>query len=431
MLTLGVSPVFAQAPPRPERPYRGVFGGGISNMDQTLIFNAAVGGGFSDTIRTGATATPTPNSGVLESPVTGSGPFEQLSLGLAYNLSRQRVSFFASAGSSIANYSTRSNSLVQSQSGSAGATVQLAKKTSFSFAETISYQPLLFSASLFGLPNQTVTQTAAVDFDAGAGLERVLTNDLAVGLTQGLTKRMSLSFNYADGRTSSASGNRNFEMQSGGARLTVALAKGLGLRLGYGFSGGFYGTNQRFRNGVIDAGLDFNRALSISRRMTLSFGTGFAAVTYGSQTEYTAIGNVTLTREIGRSWTTSVSYRRNLSMFNTLRAPVLYDSAMFSVNGLLSTRLAFESSAGVALGQVGAGQPGDNFRNYYGLAGVTYGMTRLMGLGVDYVYYRYNFENGVILPGGLAQWADRQTLLVSAKLWLPLLTRTRRVNVTR
>jgi hypothetical protein len=395
-------------------------------MDQTLIFDASVGAGYSDTIRTGPTT-----SEVIQDAAAASGSFEQVAVGLAYNLSRSRVSFFASANSSLSNYSARTSSLVQSQGGTIGASFQLAKKTSLGFNENISYAPYMFTGSIFGITDPAAARVAAVDLDAGAGLERVLTTDTAISLSQALTKRMNLSFNYTNGRTRSDSGTRDFSADAGGVRLNVALSKGLGLRLGYGFTGGTYANNQRFRNGVIDAGLDFNRALSVSRRMTLSFGTGFAAITYGTQTEYTVLGHVTLNREIGRSWNASVSYRRDLSMFSTLREPVLYDSGMFDLNGLITTRLAFQSGVGLSLGDVGASQPNNNFRNYFAMAGLTYGMTRLIGLGVDYVYYRYTFASSVVLPTGLAEWADRQTFLVSTKLWLPLLTRTRRVNATR
>jgi hypothetical protein len=428
LVMLGALPTFAQAPaPRPERPYRGVFGGGISNMDETLIFNADVGAGYSDTIRTGPTT-----SEALQNSAATSGGVEAVSLGLAYNLSRKKVSFMASANSTLANYSTRSESLVQSQSGSLGATFQLARKTALSVTENISYSPYLFSTSVFGLPAMTAAPVGLVDLDAGAGLDRVLVTDTSVGLTQSLSRRTSLSFYYSGNRTRSDTDARDFSADSGGGRLSISLSKGLAIRLGYRFTSGSYANNQRFQNSFIDSGLDFNRALSLSRRMTLSFGTGFAAITYGSHTEYTALGNVTLAREIGRTWNASISYRRNLSVYSTLQAPVLYDSGMFDLAGLFGPRLAFQAGVGASLGNVGASsQPNNGFRNYYAITGLTYGMTRLVGLGVDYVYYHYNFDSNVILPTGLAEWADRQTILVSTKLWLPLLTRTRRVNVTR
>jgi hypothetical protein len=426
LCTLGVSPVFAQAPPRPERPYRGLFGGGTTNADQTLIFSAEVGTGYSDTIQLGPTT-----SEVLQDPSALSGSFQLIDLALSYSLSRKRFSFFATGASAMANYSARTQGLVQSQGGTIGANYQFTKKTALSFNENISYAPYLFSTSIFGLPNQLGTQVAPVDLDAGAGLERVLTTNTNISLSQALTRRMNLSFNYAGNRTRSDSGTRDFSADSAGGHLSIALSKGLALRLGYGYTGGTDGNGQRFYNRVIDAGLDFNRALSLSRRMTLSFSTGFAAITYASQTEYTALGHITLDREIGRSWTASVSYRRDLSMSSTLREPVLYDSAMFALRGLLGRRLAFDSSVGVSLGDVGASQTNNNFHNYYALIGLTYGMTRLIGLGVDYLYYHYLFDGGVILPTGLAEWADRQTILVSAKLWFPLLERARKVNVTR
>jgi hypothetical protein len=42
-------PAYAQAP-RPERPYRGLFGSNTANLDQQLAASASVGGGYDDNL---------------------------------------------------------------------------------------------------------------------------------------------------------------------------------------------------------------------------------------------------------------------------------------------------------------------------------------------------------------------------------------------
>ena len=43
------TPAAAQAP-RPERPYRGLFGGGVGDVEQSLIWNGSTGGGYDDNV---------------------------------------------------------------------------------------------------------------------------------------------------------------------------------------------------------------------------------------------------------------------------------------------------------------------------------------------------------------------------------------------
>jgi hypothetical protein len=49
LLVLGAVPADAQLP-RPERPYRGLFGGGTGNWEQSLVANASLGGGWDDNL---------------------------------------------------------------------------------------------------------------------------------------------------------------------------------------------------------------------------------------------------------------------------------------------------------------------------------------------------------------------------------------------
>ena len=47
---LCASPVAAQQQGRPERPYRGIFGGGVGDAEQLLTVNFGVSGGYDDNI---------------------------------------------------------------------------------------------------------------------------------------------------------------------------------------------------------------------------------------------------------------------------------------------------------------------------------------------------------------------------------------------
>ena len=86
---------------------------------------------------------------------------------------------------------------------------------------------------------------------------------------------------------------------------------------------GLYGPDEATRLHSFDVGIDFHKALSLSRRTTLSFGTGTTAFADVNGTHIYATGNATLTRELGRTWFATAAYNRDVSFLSTFREPVL------------------------------------------------------------------------------------------------------------
>src|SRR5436309_2042874 len=83
-------PAFAQQQQRPERPYRGLFGGGVGNAEQLLTLSVQFGGGYDGNILAGSAG-----NGVGLSPIAQRAPIGgktgDASLGLNYTMSRPRV----------------------------------------------------------------------------------------------------------------------------------------------------------------------------------------------------------------------------------------------------------------------------------------------------------------------------------------------------
>ncbi len=101
------APAAAQLP-RPERPYRGLFGGGVGDTEQSLTLNVQLAGGYDDNIfadqGAGGGGVP-PSSTPPTNVVAQGGSYGQLSSGLTYSLARTRVSVGASAGFVSRRYS--------------------------------------------------------------------------------------------------------------------------------------------------------------------------------------------------------------------------------------------------------------------------------------------------------------------------------------
>jgi hypothetical protein len=172
--------------------------------------------------------------------------------------------------------------------------------------------------------------------------------------------------------------------------------------------------------------VDYNRALSISRRTTLSFGTGSTAVRTSEQLRFIVTGNVALKHEIGRTWNAWVGYSRRVHLEETFLEPVVSDGLSVGLAGLISRRVQFTSVARGALGKQGLGNNAPGFDAVHAAATLSYAVTRFMNLGVTYAFYQQQFDEGVQLSVGNPRSAERHSVRATVGLWAPLFQRARR-----
>ena len=451
-LLAGAGAADAQFAPaqRPERPYGGLFGGDTAKAEKLLTFSASFGGGYDDDIF--ATA----GGGA---PITGAGtasPSSSFLIGsanLGYSVAIPKVTFQANFGTGAGHYPSLDHpNLVHHQAGVSGS-FQVGRHAAFSFGQFENYQPLYFWSWLtlpagpidpipvFDPGTMTISdavqavslgslQPVAADAVAASNAEYYLASDTDVGYTQGLTQHLTFSASYAYRRSDSPSGVRDFRMQSGSGMLSYAMAKGLALRVGYSYTDTKFPKSSAvgvsdYTGSQINAGVDYSKPLSVSRRTMLSFSTGTSAVSDGVQTHYNIVGNVYLTHEMGRSWMAGVGYNRGVSFIETFQAPVLADSATASIIGLLQRNMQFEVVGGASRGDVGF-VTANGYTSYYATTGVRFAFTRNVGLTVFYGVFRYSFENGVVLPPFTPRNSNRQTISFSMDFWKPLIQRNRR-----
>ena len=96
LLACDPSTAQAQQPYRPERPYRGIFAGGIDYSGQSLTANGALSAGYDDNLLADASDSSIQNQ--------QGGAFGQAAASLNYLLNAERVSFNAAAGTSQRYY---------------------------------------------------------------------------------------------------------------------------------------------------------------------------------------------------------------------------------------------------------------------------------------------------------------------------------------
>jgi hypothetical protein len=428
-MTLQASLAFAQVGvPRPERPDRGLYRSTTQETSDLLAVNGSAGAGWDNNILLDLPGNTDPRNASGESGyiLNGGG-------GISYSRTRRKASFTASEASSIRLYPGQTIDHIFGHSASIASGFTLNDRTRLSASEFVSYQPYTF-ASLFPQshdPNLQLVPVQGPALELAANKTQYLQYTTAVTFNREVSRRTAFyaGYNFSQGDT--AYGNSRFTNQGANAGFRWSLTRNLGLRTGYGYQTARYGHDARtFGYHNLDVGLDYSRALSFSRRTTLSFGTGTTALTDGQTTSYHATGNAQLNHEIGRTWRATISYDRSFQFVGTLLEPVFYDAADATVGGLVNRRVRVQTSARASLGKMGRGSNSvdNDYDTYQGIATVAIALTRYLDLGVDYTIYRYRFGSAAVLPIGVPRDVERQSISAHIDVWAPLYSRARRNN---
>jgi hypothetical protein len=435
-------PAFAQTfQPRQTRPEWGIFASGVSNTGQKLVLTASFGGGYEDDL-TKPAAAPVASADPAEPTASPfySGPFGSLGANLKYSVDKKSVQGDVQFGAFGRNYRQMTDPLIGTYSASGN--------LSFAFGESATLSTNYYAG-------QYLQNLAPFGYNSGSGWGTpgvpnapgdpgvVTTGDTYRGLGasanyhQKVTTNLAITAAYAfygNDSWSSVASNGRYDSQYVNAGVRYSLAKGLGLRAGYGTTVAGFGpadqTNYRSRN--IDVGVDYNKSLSLTRKSRLSFSTGLSGIVDpANQTHYYFVGNATFTHEIGRSWSFFAGVSRNTDFYQTLGRPTVTDWANVGLGGLIGRRVnvqgfvSWYSGSAVATGA-------KVYDSTNATASVQVALNRILAIGADYSYYRYGFaDNVLVVPPGFVRQTDRQAIRVSLNVWAPLVTKARRANASR
>jgi hypothetical protein len=412
---------------RPERPYRGLFGGGTDESAHVITASGSVGSGYDTSAATAAA-----ESGLLipVADVTSGSMYSNLSGALSYSARLEKFSAGASLSSSIRHYPQLDVPMTPSHAASSSINLALGKNTRVTAGAGMSYQETRGFTPFPELGEPILGQVSAPSPDYGTGRVDYATYNVSAGLNQQLSRRSSLTMNYDRQTSQRTSGIEDLGRQSGSFRFTHSLGRYLGLRLGYGYTEARYGvTAQKYENHNLDTGVDYNRDLSLTRRTRLAFTSGATGVRQGQTTRYDVIGSARLSREIGRTWSADLSYQRSVGFIDSVAAPTFYDGLNAGIGGLISRRLSFRAGAGATRGSIGVTEtPANGFGAWTGSAGLNAAVTRNLALGINYMLYHYNFEDGAAAVTGLLPRTNRHSVSVTLNAWAAVFQHGKRTS---
>jgi hypothetical protein len=403
------------------RPYRGLFGGGTSDLEQSLALRISLQEGYNQNVLADSDpAVP------LQGPAIRGGAFTSGRVGLTYGLSRPRIGLFTDVGSG-ARYNPRVGRITGVHHQLAlRSTIQLARATSLSLMQTVRYLPYYVFSLLPVTAGLDPTDLDPTDQGVSANGNVAWNGNLAIN--QQLGRRTSLSGAAGIANTYFRGAALDMRSAQASVRFSHGLTRYSSLNLGYGHREARYPGPGRGRlvNRNIEAGLGYARPLSLSRKTSASFGFGTTLYDGVQGTVYRATGNATLHREIAQTWSASLAYRRGVGFLEGISEPYFADSARLTVSGLIGDRVETILAANYSTGDLGAVLQRNPFTTYSGTVSFRYGLTRLLGISAQYGYYRHDFQGAVLLPQGVIPLLGRHTVRAGLSVWLPLLTRTRR-----
>jgi len=432
-------PASAQAPPqgprqRPERPYRGLFGGGRGDIGQSLALNVSFGGGWDDDLLAEQQgfdpSQPVPNTKV-------SGSYGLGSASLNYSLDQDRFTLGANVGTNGRYYPDAQDPYVASHSAGAQATGKLSERSTVSASTQMSMRQY----NVIGLAPVEVSgetePSQPLDFGLAASTQTYRSWQSAVDFRQGITRRLSGYVTYSHYVTENTSESTQESMpgwQSIGAGLSFEIARGISARGGYSVRNAAIrtaGHSQPWDGRSIDAGIDFNRSLSPSRRSKVSFSSGLTGIDDDGVARYYLTGRASFSYELGRSWTAGAGYNRDVHFAEGFGEPLQSNAFTVDVGGLIGRKLHLTTFGGGSRGKVGVASGSPNYWSVHTGASANYALTRLLAMSVSYTHYRYLFEEDAVLPAGMSHESKRQSISASLNLWLPIVQRMRKPDASR
>jgi hypothetical protein len=428
VVILGEVSAFAQSQ-APGRLYRGLFGGGMTGLRQSLTVRGTAGVGYSWRMRFGNA----PVSGQPVPPAKVNSVFESFNGGINYGLQLSRLSINATGGAATTIYPKLEQPAIPIYRGGLGFIMPLWAGASIRAHGDVIRRPFyeLPGLETGGLLEEQVGPV----FDPILGLSGIFTNHTRTAaqgnFTQKVTTRLGLSAEYHYFRTYSEDQVLDSKSESAGAHLHFSLAKGLSLRAGYVESRHYFGpsgtTPYRVHN--FDGGIDFNRSFSFTRGVTVTGGFGTSAITRGNNLRYYINGQASLTRDLGRSWNTGLRYERSLSLDEAFGQPFGSDRVILHLGGLINRRVRIQSGIG---GRRSVSIFGGNggYEQYFGRVGLMYAISRYAAFGSDYSYFAYRYDPNLALPFATNRRGDRHAIRMSVNVWAPILAQGRR-NATR
>jgi len=419
------APVHAQSP-APRRPYKGLFGG-ATNPNRQFTAQWSAMGVYDDNVTADTTS--------YDPSYQKSGTYGLMATGISFMTRSHRGTSFTTGASATTRYFTDLHQFAVLEGGGAiGYSTTMARTVKVALTQEFNYQPF-FQLNLLGaaLPVIATTNDGVETAPQSPDSREVPLTSLdsyqfhgGGGLSRSLGTRSSIGAEFTYRLTKFANSSRPFFWRQVGAHYSRSLDRYTALRLGYayGLQQGSIGVDQPTTvNQNVDAGLDYGRPISRSRRTHVNFSSGSSIVNYLNKQYFVVNGHAAVRRELGQTWNATLAYDRGVQFAEGLTGPLKADSVQAKLTGLLSHRFDVSMFGGYSKGQIGLGSTDPGYDTFLVGTGLRYAFARTLSFQAEYQYYAYDLPEQARLPIGVQSTVNRNSVRVGLTGWLPLMGR--------
>ena len=365
---------------------------------------------------------------------TPSAPHGGSMVALRYQRRSEKIGFSARGAADSRYYRTDQPISAASYNGNAVFAADVTSRLNVGASVNTGYSPrFLFSV----LPEAgDLGDVAPPALDYGVVAQRTASYMTGANASLRVSRRSVLNAAVSSGATTFLDNNYQLSTKSYGGGYSYSATRYTTLRAGYTEHVADYpafgiAERRRYKRRSFDAGVNYSRPLSISRRTTVSFGSGSSAIDDGQETFYTLTGNASLVHQIGRTWEANVVYARGLGVVGGFGEPLFADSVNSNLRGQVTNKLGLVVTAGFADGNVGLGSRANDYRSFQASTRLEMVVKReRIGLYGDYFYYAYTFDAAAPTVVAIPREVDRHGLRVGLIIRFPLI-RERTPRVTR
>ncbi|HEX6315783.1 MAG TPA: hypothetical protein VFZ73_13025, partial [Gemmatimonadaceae bacterium] len=217
---------------RPERPYRGLFGGGDAESQQGLTVSGSIGGGYDTNLA--EDARDATQLSVPGTELRRSGTLGQFSGSVSYALARETAAFSASAGTTGRYYPSGNHRRIVRRD-SAGLQGSTRIGGGVSVYGSAGYSPYRVS-DLYAALLVPTAGVASDDFDFGTSAEHFFSYSGGASGGWPLSRRVSVDATYGYGGRAASSRIPGYSSHRAGGGLRYNIGRGLDLNLGYTYA---------------------------------------------------------------------------------------------------------------------------------------------------------------------------------------------------
>jgi hypothetical protein len=344
---------------------------------------------------------------------------------LAYTRHSRDVEFAIAGGGNARYYTVVPDLIPVDVFANSSVSSKFTRRTRVHASGSVSYSPY-YSFGNFLQPSGTAPVLTAPTTEQTIARLDTKSYSASAGLTWAPKRKTTVEFTYTGSFVDTDAFTYRYFDQGVNAKLAHRTSRYSTFHAGYGVrETQLSGFSRRIRIHNIDVGFGYQRPLSFSRHTVIAFNVGSSVIDDAAYSTFVVTGGASLVHQLTRRWSTGVYYRRDVDAFAGALNVFVTDNVYGSLTGMFTPKLSFSANGGYTVGRLANGVT-NGYQSYSGGPRLSYLASRYLPIYVEYVFYHYEFDQGVGLAPGFPLLTTRHGLRAGLSYNVPLMGRRTR-----